>query len=130
MCRQQIGTPGRVQERITGTEGSTWSQSGSAEIYGPNAWKFTGKQANPYVQEHIDLQASIRGTGAHLNEGKRIAESTMTAIMGREAAYTGQQITWDEAMSSDLDLTPEVMAFAENPVDVVAIPGVTVLNRS
>ncbi len=130
MCRQQIGTPGRVQERITGTEGSTWSQSGSAEIYGPNAWKFTGKQTNPYVQEHIDLQASIRGTGAHLNEGKRIAESTMTAIMGREAAYTGQQITWDEAMSSDLDLTPEVMAFAENPVDVVAIPGVTVLNRS
>ena len=130
MCRQQIGTPGRVQERITGTTGSTWSQSGSAEIYGPDAWKFTGRQSNPYVQEHKDLQASIRGTGAHLNEGQRIAESTMTAIMGREAAYTGQVIGWDEIMSSDLDLSPEVYAFAENPQDVVAVPGVTELNRS
>ncbi len=130
MCRQQIGTPGRVQERITGTEGSTWSQSGAAEIYGDNAWKFSGKQTNPYVQEHIDLQASIRGTGTHLNEGQRIAESTMTAIMGREAAYTGQQISWDDMMSSTLDLTPEIYAFAENPQDVVAVPGITELNRS
>ena len=130
MCRQQIGTPGRVQERITGTEGSTWSQSGSAEIYGANPWKFSGGQSNPYVQEHVNLQASIRDTGAYLNEGKRIAESTMTAIMGREAAYTGQKITWDEMMSSTLDLSPEVYAFAENPQDVVAVPGVTELNRS
>ena len=49
--------------------------------------------------------------------------------MGREAAYTGQQITWDQMMSSTLDLTPEVYAFAEQPQDVVAIPGVTELNR-
>ena len=130
MCRQQIGTPGRVQERITGTEGSTWSQSGGAEIFGANPWRFSGRQTNPYVQEHVNLQASIRGEGDRLNEGRRIAESTMTAIMGREAAYTGQEITWDQMMSSSLDLTPEVYAFAENPQDVVAIPGVTVLDRS
>ena len=54
----------------------------------------------------------------------------MTAIMGREAAYTGQMITWEEAMSSDLDLTPEVYAFTDTQQDQVAIPGVTVLNRS
>ena len=130
MCRQQVGTPGRVQEQVTGTEGSTYSRSGAAQIHGANPWKFSGKQANPYVQEHIDLQASIRGTGPHLNEGQRIAESTMTAIMGREAAYTGQEIGWEQAMNSDLDLTPEIFAFAENPQDVVAIPGVTELNRS
>lgn len=130
MCRQQVGTPGRVQERITGTEGICLTSSGGAQITGAHPWKFTGKQTNPYVQEHIDLQASIRGKAPRLNEGQRIAESTMTAIMGREAAYTGQMITWEEAMSSDLDLTPEVYAFTDIRQDQVAIPGVTVLNRS
>jgi predicted dehydrogenase len=130
MCRQQEGTPGRVEERITGTEGHTRSHSGMTQIMGPNAWKFEGKQTNPYVQEHMDLQASIRGEGTRLNEGQRIAESTMTAIMGREAAYTGQLITWDDAMKSTLDLSPLVYEFSDRTVHDVAIPGQTELNRT
>ncbi|HAW94771.1 MAG: oxidoreductase [Phycisphaerae bacterium] len=130
MCRQQEGTPGRVEERITGTEGHARSHSGMAEILGPNAWRFEGRQTNPYVQEHMDLQASMRGDTARLNEGQRIAESTMTAIMGREAAYTGQLITWDEAMASTLDLSPLAYEFSERTVHDVAIPGVTELNRT
>jgi len=129
MCRQQVGTPGRVEERITGTEGICRTHSGHAEITGANPWKFKGKQTNPYVQEHMDLQASIRGTGPYLNEGQRIAESTMSAIMGREAAYTGQVITWDEAMSSNLDLTPEVYAFTDRSQHEIAVPGVTAFDR-
>lgn len=101
-----------------------------AEIMGSNAWRFEGKQTNPYVQEHMDLQASIRGESARINEGQRIAESTMTAIMGREAAYTGQLITWDEAMASTLDLSPLAYEFSDRTVHGVAIPGVTVLNRT
>ena len=130
MCRQQEGTPGRVEERITGTEGHARSHSGMAEILGPNAWRFEGRQTNPYVQEHMDLQASMRGDTTRLNEGQRIAESTMTAIMGREAAYTGQLITWDEAMASTLDLSPLAYEFSERTVHDVAIPGVTELNRT
>ena len=128
MCRQQVGTQQRVEERVIGTEGRAATGQG-LRIFGPNEWRFSGDQVNPYVQEHIDLQASIRGTGPRLNEGQRIAESTMSAIMGREAAYTGQLITWDEAMQSTLDLTPEVHEFGSRVEHPVAIPGVTELNR-
>jgi predicted dehydrogenase len=61
---------------------------------------------DPYVQEHIDLIASI-DAGAKLNEAKNVATSTMTAIMGRIAAYTGKPVTWDEMMKSDLRLGPD-----------------------
>jgi predicted dehydrogenase len=130
MCRQQVGTDGRVEEIITGTEGGATLSSGRALITGPNAWRFKGGQTNPYVQEHIDLQASVRGEGPYLNEGQRIAESTLTAIMGREAAYTGKVITWDEALNSTQDLMPEVMEFAEMKNPGVPVPGRTPLERS
>ncbi|MDA0802727.1 MAG: Gfo/Idh/MocA family oxidoreductase [Planctomycetota bacterium] len=122
MCRQQDGTDGRVQEQIFGSEGVAVMSSGSATIEGANAWKFKGPQRNPYVQEHIDLQEAIR-TGKLINEGVRVAESTLTAIMGRMSAYTGKVVTWDEAMNSDLDLMPAVMEFTSLPTAPVAIPG-------
>ncbi len=130
MCRQQVGTDGRVEEILSGTEGVATLSSGRAVLTGPNAWKFTGGQTNPYVQEHVDLQASIRGDGAYLNEGKRIAESTLTAIMGREAAYTGKTITWEEALASEQDLMPDVMEFSTMPRPGVSIPGRTTFDRS
>ena len=78
----------------------------------------------------MDLQASIRGSGPYLNEGQRIAESTLTAIMGREAAYTGKVITFEEALNSDQDLMPEIMEFAETSNPPVPVPGKTRMNRS
>ena len=99
-------------------------------ISGPNAWRFKGPQKNPYVQEHMDLQASIRETGPYLNEGQRIAESTLTAIMGREAAYTGKVITWEDALNNPQDLMPEVMDFSKMGMPGVAVPGRTKMNRS
>lgn len=130
MCRQQVGTDGRVEELITGSEGTAKLSSGRAQLTGPNAWRFKGPQKNPYVQEHMDLQASIRGSGPYLNEGQRIAESTLTAIMGREAAYTGKVITFEEALNSDQDLMPEIMEFAETSNPPVPVPGKTRMNRS
>ena len=130
MCRQQNGTDGKVEEVITGTEGMAKLSSGRAQLLGPNPWRFTGGQKNPYVQEHIDLQASIRGSGPYLNEGQRIAESTLTAIMGREAAYTGKVVTWEDALNSPQDLMPEVMDFAQMANPGVAIPGKTRMNRT
>jgi hypothetical protein len=60
---------------------------------------------------------------------KQVAESTLTAILAREATYTGQQITWDEISASDLDLSPPALAFGAMPFPPVAAPGVTKLSR-
>ncbi|MCC6731832.1 MAG: Gfo/Idh/MocA family oxidoreductase [Candidatus Omnitrophica bacterium] len=81
------------------------------------------KGEDPYVQEHIDVVNSIRGTGPYLNEGVQVAESTLTAIMGRMSAYTGKKITWDEAMSSDLSIVPAEWDFSKPyPVGPIPVP--------
>ena len=124
MCRQIEGCNDRVEEKIVGTKGSAM---GYGEISGPAAWKFEGEEVNPYVQEHADLIAGIRA-GKPLNEGKRVAESTLCAIMGRMSAYTGRAISWDWVMNaSKLDLSPAKYDFGPLPVDPVAIPGKTPL---
>jgi predicted dehydrogenase len=128
-CRQTKGAAERVEERIVGTKGvalSAGSQN-NREIRGEKPWRAEGKETNPYVQEHIDLIASIRA-GKPLNEGRQIAESTLCAIMGRMSAYTGRAMSWEWAMNtSTLDLSPATYAFGPNPVDPVAIPGITAL---
>ena len=61
MCRQTDGCASRVSEAVHGTEGVLRTSSGSAMIKGANAWRFAGKNPNPYVQEHRDLVRSISG---------------------------------------------------------------------
>ncbi len=123
-CRQTEGCADRVEERIIGTKGTAF---GYGEIKGEKPWTFEGPEPDPYVQEHADLVASIRA-GTPLNEGRRIAESTMCAIIGRMSAYTGRAISWDWAMNaSKLDLSPARYEFGPNPVDPVAVPGKTPL---
>jgi len=124
MCRQIPGCADRIEERIVGTRGSAF---GYGEIKGPEPWKFEGEEMSPYVQEQADLIASIRN-GEPLNEGRRIAESTLCAVMGRMSAYTGRAISWEWAMnSSKLDLTPPKFELGDIPVEPVAVPGVTPL---
>jgi predicted dehydrogenase len=123
-CRQIKGCADRVEEKIVGTKGHAF---GYGEIAGPNAWKFEAEERNPYVVEHTDLIESIRA-GKPLNEGRRIAESTLCAIMGRMSAYTGRALSWDWAMNaSKLDLFPKSLVFGPHEVDPVAVPGVTPL---
>lgn len=130
MCRQQDGTARRVGERIIGTQGTSDAHT---QIQGENPWEYEvrpSEKVNPYVQEHTDLIASIR-EGNPLNEGQRVAESVLTAIMGREAAYTGQEITWDQVKNATLDLGPASYDFGEEfPIPPVPVPGETTLNRS
>ena len=78
--------------------------------------------------EHTDLVASIR-KGQPLNELKQVAESTLTAIMGREAAYTGQELTWDEVLNADQVLAPPEVGFVSLVVPPVPMPGKTKLVR-
>jgi len=123
MARQIIGCSERIAERVVGTTGV----ASAGVIEGSNAYTHAGPDANPYEQEHTDLIKSIRD-GRPLNEGRQVAESTMTAIMGRMSAYTGRAMKWDWAIkSSKLDLSPAGYEFGDVPVGPVAIPGKTPL---
>jgi predicted dehydrogenase len=127
MCRQIEGTRGRVAEYFTGSKGRARADG---QITGANPWDYVRpeQRINPFVQEHTDLVAGLR-SGKPYNELKQIAESTLTAIMGREAAYTGQEVTWDEVLNADQDLSPPQIAFGRLDVPPVAMPGVTKLSR-
>lgn len=123
MCRQIDGTASRVSEHIVGSKGKS---DGNNYVSGSMKWAFEGDRPNPYVEEHKHLLEAIK-KGNYINEGERVAETTLTAIMGRMAAYTGQEVTWDQAMNSQEKLFPEHLEFGPMPVPPVAVPGVTKL---
>jgi len=82
------------------------------------------KGLDPYVQEHVRLVNSIRGDTPYVNDEMTVAESTMTCIMGREAAYSGMEITWDLIMESKQDLQPKTLDYKlAMAVPPVAVPG-------
>lgn len=122
MCRHWDNCPGNVSERFAGTKGFAnpgWN------IWGETSWSFSGNNPNPYVQEHVDLIKAIR-SGNPINEGRQVAESTLTAIMGRTAAYTGQEITWEQILNSQESLFPDLSdPKAPIPVRGPAVPGQT-----
>jgi predicted dehydrogenase len=121
--RQIDGTTGRVGEFLQGTKGRAVAPGRLIGTDGKELWSFQGNDPDPYTQEQADLIASIRA-GAPLNEARRIAESTLVAIMGRMSAYTGQEVTWDFALGkSELDLFPKDLASGRLDVAPVAQPG-------
>jgi len=124
-CRQIENTAKNVSEQIVGTKGS-WTSNGQ-RFTGANKGRVNAKGIDPYVQEHKDLVASIRD-GKPLNELKTVAYSTLTAIMGRMSTYTGQEVTWEQAMNSKLDTFPKDLSFDRPlPTPPVSIPGTTEL---
>lgn len=132
MCRQTDGCENNVSEAVVGTKGTCDFRNMMLRDHsGKTLWRRQRsgeRDANPYVQEHTDLIESIRG-GKYLNELKQVAESTLTAIMGRMSTYTGKAVTWDKAMTSKEDLFPAKLGWdvsmPENPP--VAMPGKTPL---
>jgi len=127
MCRQTDGCHSNVSERVIGTQGFSYTDGANGYIKGTKAFEYEKESPNPYVQEHTDLIASIR-SGKPLNEGKQVAESTLTAIMGRMSAYTGRALSWDWVKnSSQLDLSPPSYEMGDLPVRPVAVPGKTEL---
>jgi hypothetical protein len=116
-----------VAEWVVGTKGTSNVATTITPTNGKK-WRFDRPKdaPGPYQQEHIDLIESIV-SGQPLNEGKRIAQSTLTAIMGRMSAYTGKTVTWEQAMESKLSLLPEKFELGSLPVPPVAVPGKTPL---
>jgi len=120
MARQIAGCANNVSETIVGSNG-TWDSN----------FRFTGRykeririprEVNPYVQEHVDLLESIT-THKPINELKQVAESTLTAIMGRDSAYTGKEISWEKALNSKLDTFPKELAWGPMKEGAVPRPG-------
>jgi predicted dehydrogenase len=127
MCSQINGTTERVCERVVGTKGSTYTTRGTGYIEGQNPYKYDGPRVKASVRQHADHINSIRN-GKPINEGKHVAESTLTAIMGRMSAYTGRAFKWDWVMNaSKLDLRPARYEMGDLPVRPVPVPGKTQL---
>ena len=126
MCRQIDGCTNNVGQIIWGTKGYTNCQNQIFDNDGNLIWEYeypagedgrpTGRVAvSPYDQEIINLVTAIR-TNNPVNETHDLATSTLTGIMGRESAYTGRDITWDDMMNSGLRLGPE--EYHMGPVDI------------
>lgn len=129
-CRQQTNTTPDNSDYVMGADGVAHivrSFSGPFVIRGKTNWRFREEQKarDMYQNEHNELFASIR-SGQPINDGHWMAQSTMLAVMGRLAAYTGQVVTWEEAMNSQENLFPEKLAWdAPLGVPPVATPGLT-----
>jgi predicted dehydrogenase len=114
-CRQYPREQGiyvNVSELVVGTKGRS------------NCRDMAKGGNDPYMQEHIAMVDSIRGDGPYINHAMAVAESTMTCIMGRESAYSGREITWNEIMMSQQDLMPKDLSpNAKIPVPPLPVPG-------
>ena len=120
-ARQIDGCGGNISEQVMGTKGvALLNDRGDISIVDYNGnviWKYDYENnpvKNPYDQEHVHLVESIR-LDKKINQAEDLAYSTLVAIHGREAAYTGKSITWDEIMSSTLRYGPETYEMGRLP---------------
>ena len=115
-----------ISINILGTQGtaSLRERKNGARITGQNHWANREEGKLHYQVEHDELFASIRA-GKPINNGEFMAKSTLLAIMGRMATYTGQEITWDMAWNSKEDLSPPAYEWGDLETPSVAVPGVT-----
>ena len=115
-CRHIRGCWNSVSEHVQGTKGRA-SVSGPhalADNDGKQTWRFPGGGKNPYQQEHDDLFDAIRNNKPY-NEAFYGAHSTLTAVMGRMATYSGKMITAEDALNSNENTMPEVLGWEAAP---------------
>lgn len=127
-CRQQPGCKNDISAQAIGTRGQAAisERRRGLRIRSDSAsWVYEGPQNAMYQTEHDELFASIRD-GKPINNGEYMARSTLLAIMGRMAAYTGQEVTWEMALNSKDNLSPDHHAWdARPPASPIAVPGET-----
>jgi predicted dehydrogenase len=122
----------KIYETLIGTKGGTNCSNKIWDLQGNVIWEYPYKLdekgaklpiTDPYDQEHIDWVTSIR-TNKPLNDAYNMARSTLIAIMGRNSAYTGQIISWDEIMASNDVLGPDITAMGKvDYSDIHPLPG-------
>ena len=139
MCRQINGCADNVSEEIYGTKGYFKSYDNEnngkmtiRDLQGNIVWQFDGeaekanfKQTSPYVLEHVNMITCIRNKKP-ICQIEETAISTLTAIMGRESAYTGKEVTWEQASASTQSLVPAELKMGAYPEIVkvtIPVPG-------
>lgn len=125
--RQSSNCHSENNDYLMGTKGLGYITGRGVYMTGENPWKYSGagRDKDMYQIEHDELFASIRA-GKPINNGDRMARSTLMGIMGRMAAYTGKEVTWEMALNSQERLVPETIdlsAAFEPPA--LAVPGKT-----
>lgn len=122
-CRQQDGTYHNVNEYVLGTEGK--ADVFAHQITGKTEWQLQGKMGDMYQNEHDEMFAAIRA-GKQIDNSHYMCESTLMAIMGRMAAYTGQEISREKALNSTELLMPNGVTL-DMPTNAmqIAVPGLT-----
>lgn len=131
-CRHIPGCWNSVSEHAHGTKGTATISDATIKANGSEPWRYRGPKPDPYQVEHDDLFASIR-SGNPINEAEAGAKSSMTAILGRLATYSGKVVTWDEAIGSQISLLPDDLSFAATPKSLpdanglyqLAVPGLS-----
>ncbi|HEX6224914.1 MAG TPA: Gfo/Idh/MocA family oxidoreductase, partial [Chryseolinea sp.] len=106
--RQQPGCSNRNSIEVAGTTGNAYANMGESAhvITGKNKWVYDGEKNNPYQTQHDEFFSSIRNSNP-MNDGERMANSTMVAILGRMVAYSGQTLSWQDAINSNQELGPD-----------------------
>lgn len=126
MCRHWPNTPSDNTATVIGSKGicriKPWQ--GLHTIEGETPWRGRAAGNDMYLREHEVLFRSIRDK-APVNDGDRMCTTTMLAIMGRQAAYTGEVVTWDQIMNAGEVLNPREWGFGPRPVPARAVPGIT-----
>ncbi len=134
MCRQTDGCANNVSEFIQGTKGSWSTANGETvikDLAGNVIWKFDKEaekaafqQTDPYTLEHVNWINAIRGK-KELEQASETAVANMAAIMGRESAYTGAEVTWEAMTASDMDYMPKDLNLGKMDMSgfVVPVPG-------
>jgi predicted dehydrogenase len=133
MAQRQIpGCHSETKDYITGSKGiGLLGSRRGAEFAGSTTWHYEGPETESqmfgsmYKNEHVSFLRSIRA-GQPLNDGEHMCNTTLVAIMGRMAAYTGQEITWEQALNSQERLVPETLEWTMKlAAPPMAVPGVT-----
>jgi myo-inositol 2-dehydrogenase / D-chiro-inositol 1-dehydrogenase len=128
--RQQRKCWNTMSAQVHGTKGTAnFSDARGNRLFingedGSRKWTYTDRHKNMYQVEHDRLFAGIRA-GQPLNNGEYMAKSTLLAIMGRMATYTGRQVSWEQALASKEDLSPKKYEWGPIAMPEVALPGVT-----
>ncbi|HEY6564425.1 MAG TPA: Gfo/Idh/MocA family oxidoreductase, partial [Pirellulaceae bacterium] len=113
-CRQMDGCENYVDEVVIGTRGKARILAHRIEPRDGSAWEYDGPPVNMYGAEHVALFRSIR-QGTPLDNGTYMANSTMIALMGRMASYSGQKVTWEQCLANPERLGPTNYAWTDLP---------------
>ncbi len=134
-CRHIKGCFNRVDEAFQGTQGSVVASKGLiSNLDGTEKFRHDGqKDPNPYQVEHDRLFAAIRNKNELIEDAENGAKATLSAIMGRMATYSGQVITWEQALNSPLNMVPEQLTWNSTPPVLpdekghykIPVPGIT-----